>query len=219
MTPTVHQLSAPIARPRLLELSRQIAVDFQPDADFDERGRCPGHGFLPFVGQYHSRTSTYPGRRRIQEIKIIAFVYNPSSRFHADLSARPTGIALPPRHAHSYDQAPRARGDRRAGSLLPPCKSIVGNVPQPKGPPHCQRCRQAPLWFHRVYQLSKRGNPSWGANAKRSCPFHLSPRPSPTSCLSTRPHQRYLEADSPSARSAFLTSAWPSRPAKGRSCK
>jgi hypothetical protein len=99
MTPTIHQSSAPIAQPRLLELSRQVAVDFQPDADFDERRRCPGHGFLPFLGQYHIRSSAYPGGVWIQEIKIIAFVYDPGSRFHPDLSARPTGIVLPCQHA------------------------------------------------------------------------------------------------------------------------
>jgi hypothetical protein len=111
MTPTIHQSSAPIARPRLSELSRQVAVDFQPDADFDERRRCPGHRLLPFVGQYHSRSSAYRGGVRIQEIKIIAFVYDPGSRFHPDLSGRPTGIVLPRQHAAAHDDPAGARGE------------------------------------------------------------------------------------------------------------
>jgi hypothetical protein len=31
------------------ELSRQIAVDLESDADFDKHRRCPGHGFLRFL--------------------------------------------------------------------------------------------------------------------------------------------------------------------------
>jgi hypothetical protein len=50
VTPTIHQSSAGVARPRLSEFSRQVAVDFQPNADFDEGGRCPGHRcFLSWV--------------------------------------------------------------------------------------------------------------------------------------------------------------------------
>jgi len=98
ITPTIGQSSARIAV-RQSELSRQVAVDFQPDADFDERGGCPGHGFVPFLGHYHRRFSAYPGGLQIQEIKTIAFVYGPASPFHADVSARLARIPLPRRQA------------------------------------------------------------------------------------------------------------------------
>ena len=107
MTPTIRQSSARVARPRLLELSRQVAVDFQPDADFDERRRCPGHGFRPFMGQYHRRSSAYPGNRRIQEIKIIAFVYGPV--LGSPATYRPARIVVP--HALPRDDATRLAAD------------------------------------------------------------------------------------------------------------
>jgi hypothetical protein len=129
MTPTVDQSSAPVAQPWLLELSRQVAVDFQPDADFDERRRCPGHGFLPFLGQYRSQRSAYPGGLRIQEIKIIAFIYDPGSGCHRDPSTRPTGIALPSQHADPHDDRVGPRGDPRVSSLLWPGKSSCETSP------------------------------------------------------------------------------------------
>jgi hypothetical protein len=112
MTPTIRQSSARVARPRLLELSRQVAVDFQPDADFDERRRCPGHGFLPFMGQYLSRLSAYPGKRRIQEIRIIAFVYGPARGSPANPPPRPAWT-----HALPRDDATRLAADLREGSF------------------------------------------------------------------------------------------------------
>jgi hypothetical protein len=97
MTPTLDRASARVARPRLLELSRQVAVDFQPDADFDERRRCPGHGLLPFMDQYRSRSSPYPGSRWIQEIKIIAFFYGPALQSPAtDRPAPPRSLCRMP---------------------------------------------------------------------------------------------------------------------------
>jgi hypothetical protein len=35
---------------RGLELGRQIAVDFKADADFEQRGGCPGHCARPLIG-------------------------------------------------------------------------------------------------------------------------------------------------------------------------
>jgi hypothetical protein len=210
MTPTVYQSSAPVARPRLSELSRQVAVDFQSDADFDERRRCPGHGFVPFLGQYRSQWSAYPGGPRIQEIKIIAFVYDPGSGCHPDPSGRPTGTALPSQHADPHDDPAGPRGDPRVSSLLWPGKSSWG-------PPRSRQRRAGGLLAASFQMPQSRGLPVQIGHAL--CPF--SARPSPTSglssksILSTRSFQDYLEANSPCARSAYLTSARPSKPAKG----
>jgi hypothetical protein len=220
MTPTIHQSSARVARPRQSELSRQVAVDFQPDADFDESRRCPGHRFLPFLGQYHhSPSSAYPGGLRIQEIKTIAFVYDPGSRLPA--SAQPIGIALPRRHPHPHDHAAWL-----AETLVRPC-------------PPANPLRETSQRDRRIASDPRRGacrsiisidgenagNPLWVLEGRRSCPFHFSQRPFPISCLSSqsmaaiRPLECYLDANSPSARSAFFTSARPSELAKGPSCK
>jgi hypothetical protein len=170
MTPTIQQSSAPIARPRLLELSRQVTVDFQPDADFDERRRCPSHGFLPFVGQYYGRSSAYPGSLRIQEIKIIAFVYDPGSRFHPNLSARAVSVRWPPGHASPHDDA--AAGSRSTSTGFTP----VGRPIHPWEASSSRRGRhiEAPactLVAPSCLSTVKRRN--------RSYPFHVSPRPSP----------------------------------------
>jgi hypothetical protein len=221
MTPTIDQSSAPIARPRLLELSRQVAVDFQPDADFDERRRCPSHGFLPFLRQYHSRSSAYLGRLGIQEIKIIAFVYDPGSRFPPNLSAHPPGIALPAQHADPHDYPAGSRGALQASSLLSLGRSIVGNLPRPMGSPQCQRRRQGPLTLRLSNAAIPRGGPTQRAHTP--LPFRQG-HPRLPACLPRALFRRgrsntNLTRTHPCARSAFLASARPSKPAKGRSCK
>jgi hypothetical protein len=216
MTPTIRQSSARVARPRLLELSRQVAVDFQPDADFDEHRRCPGHGFLPFMSQYQSRSSAYPGKRRIQEIKIIAFVYGPALGSPATHSPAPPGslcrMPFPVTTPHGLPQifervrsgrSPIERGkhppprERLVPTTAPVARSCLSTVKTPRNP---------------LRMLEERGHAAF--TFRKGHPQFLPP------CnASTRPLRRYLDANSPSARSAFLASARPSKPAKGRSCK
>jgi hypothetical protein len=171
MTPTVYQSSASTARPRLLELSRQVTVDFQPDADFDERRGCPGHGILPFLGQYPSRWSAYPGGVQIQEIKIIAFVYGPGSGFHPDPSARPTGIVLPHQHADPRDDPTGPREDPRVSSLLWPGKSFCETSPSRRFLRSAGRRPSRSVFSNAAI----RGVPAQKGHAL--CPF--SPRPLP----------------------------------------
>jgi hypothetical protein len=222
MTPTIHQSSAPIARPRLSELSRQVAVDFQPDADFDERRRCPGHRLLPFVGQYHSRSSAYRGGVRIQEIKIIAFVYDPGSRFHPDLSGRPTGIVLPRQHAAPHDDPAGARGES-SSEFAPLAQPIhCGKHPPTEGTARRRVSSAGRRPSRSVFQT-----PDSLVGRLRNEVMPLSPFAKAIPNFSPV-FQRHCfdaaapyspDANSPCTRSAFLTSARPPKLAKGRSCK
>jgi hypothetical protein len=211
MTPTIHQSSARAARLRLLELSRQVAVDFQPDADFDESRRCPGHRFVPFMGQYHSPSLAYRGDLWIQEIKTIAFVYGPGSRF--PVSARLTGIVLPPRHSHDDAAAwlaeilarvhPRSRANP-SWKTSQKDRRIVGGARR-------GRCRSI-----RSIDCENAGIPLRVPPFAKAVPFLLSlpktlPRPGRSDAILTR---TYLPLDRRFSHRPDL----PSLP-KGRSCK
>jgi hypothetical protein len=166
-TPTIRQSSARVAPPRLLELSRQVAVDFQPDADFDERRRCPGHGFLPFMDQYHRRSSAYPGSRRIQEIKIIAFVYGTALGLPATYRPTPSEslcrMPFPVMRPHGSPQI-----FERVRSGRPPIER--GKHPAAKGNAWSpQRPRSLDHGCH-VCQLSKRPETLLGCLRKEVMP-------------------------------------------------
>src|SRR5438132_11381972 len=73
--------------PRGSELGRQVAVDFESDADFHECGSCPVHSRLPISSQ--CRSITRPSSRSTLVVTVRRLVHR-DSRPH--LQSRPRRI-------------------------------------------------------------------------------------------------------------------------------
>jgi len=219
MTPTIHRPSARAVR--LLELGRQIAVDFQPDADFDECRRCPGHRDLPSLGQCRRQTSPYPAGPRIQEIRTIAFVYGRGLRLRANRSACPAGIASLRTHAFLHDRTTWLAD----GSLQPLCRRLEAFAGPKRRPiENCARTsayradtridRQYPGISLEVVRMEVASR-LWSLRSAAKSVGPVATCLQTKAMASTTSRQSHLGADPPCVRSTYLASARPSKSVKG----
>ena len=87
------------------EFSRQIAVDFESNANLHKRGSCPGHSHLPFLSE---ERQTYSGPFQVARSAGRDMRQLPCGRIDCGVPERVRPMCLSARFAHR-----RKRADRR----------------------------------------------------------------------------------------------------------